>query len=202
MLFVRPDKKTQKPLQISAISSQRDQSLETHPTLQLQLRPCQEVCKHRWSYWFLFNLYLIISQKKLPFYFIQSFHSLEIIQCPCSRGFNQPCYAVSFSTVLKNNDLRSRQELTAHLTNQWPSPVALDANAVALDTLLYRKNTEGQWEECVAEMPIMPLIELIIRMTTLVHVMCERSKYLVSWQYFRLVKSQSHHVFDRFFVPS
>ncbi|XP_029694131.1 RUN domain-containing protein 3B isoform X2 [Takifugu rubripes] len=50
-------------------------------------------------------------------------------------------------TVLKNNDLRSRQELTAHLTNQWPSPVALDANAVALDTLLYRKNTEGQWEE-------------------------------------------------------
>lgn len=88
-------------------------------------------------------------------------------QCP-----NPPCYAVSFSTVLKNNDLRSRQELTAHLTNQWPSPVALDANAVALDTLLYRKNTEGQWEECVAEMPIMPLIELIIRMTTLVHVVC------------------------------
>ncbi|XP_056900914.1 RUN domain-containing protein 3B isoform X3 [Takifugu flavidus] len=50
-------------------------------------------------------------------------------------------------TVLKNNDLRSRQELTAHLTNQWPSPVALDANAVALDTLLYRKNAEGQWED-------------------------------------------------------
>lgn len=49
-------------------------------------------------------------------------------------------------TVLKNNDLRSRQELTAHLTNQWPSPAALDANAVALDTLLYRKST-GQWEE-------------------------------------------------------
>ncbi|XP_053288702.1 RUN domain-containing protein 3B [Pleuronectes platessa] len=49
-------------------------------------------------------------------------------------------------TVLKNNDLRSRQELTAHLTNQWPSPDALDANAVALDTLLYRKRT-GQWEE-------------------------------------------------------
>ncbi|XP_020497611.1 RUN domain-containing protein 3B isoform X1 [Labrus bergylta] len=49
-------------------------------------------------------------------------------------------------TVLKNNDLRSRQELTAHLTNQWPSPVALDANAVALDTLLYRKR-RGQWEE-------------------------------------------------------
>ncbi|XP_056300557.1 RUN domain-containing protein 3B [Pseudoliparis swirei] len=49
-------------------------------------------------------------------------------------------------TVLKNNDLQSRQELTAHLTNQWPSPVALDTNAVALDTLLYRKNT-GQWEE-------------------------------------------------------
>lgn len=95
-----------------------------------------------------------------------------IIRCPCSRVSNQPCYAVSFSTVLKNNDLRSRQELTAHLTNQWPSPVALDANAVALDTLLYRKNTEGQWEECVAEMPIMPLIELIIRMTILVHVMC------------------------------
>ncbi|XP_018541642.1 RUN domain-containing protein 3B isoform X2 [Lates calcarifer] len=38
------------------------------------------------------------------------------------------------------------QELTAHLTNQWPSPDALDANAVALDTLLYRKRT-GQWEE-------------------------------------------------------
>uniref|UniRef100_A0A3Q2WMT7 RUN domain containing 3b n=1 Tax=Haplochromis burtoni TaxID=8153 RepID=A0A3Q2WMT7_HAPBU len=49
-------------------------------------------------------------------------------------------------TVLKNNDLRSRQELTAHLTNQWPSPDAMDANAVALDTLLYRKTT-GQWEE-------------------------------------------------------
>lgn len=49
-------------------------------------------------------------------------------------------------TVLKNNDLRSRQELTAHLTNQWPSPDAIDANAVALDTLLYRKST-GQWEE-------------------------------------------------------
>uniref|UniRef100_A0A3B4T8D5 RUN domain-containing protein 3B n=1 Tax=Seriola dumerili TaxID=41447 RepID=A0A3B4T8D5_SERDU len=49
-------------------------------------------------------------------------------------------------TVLKNNDLRSRQELTAHLTNQWPSPDALDANAVALDTLLYRKST-GQWDE-------------------------------------------------------
>ncbi|XP_023256538.1 RUN domain-containing protein 3B isoform X3 [Seriola lalandi dorsalis] len=38
------------------------------------------------------------------------------------------------------------QELTAHLTNQWPSPDALDANAVALDTLLYRKST-GQWDE-------------------------------------------------------
>ncbi|XP_037532889.1 RUN domain-containing protein 3B [Nematolebias whitei] len=49
-------------------------------------------------------------------------------------------------TVLKNNDLRSRQELTAHLTNQWPSPAALDGNAVALDTLMYRKST-GQWEE-------------------------------------------------------
>ncbi|KAM7383492.1 hypothetical protein PAMP_003138 [Pampus punctatissimus] len=48
-------------------------------------------------------------------------------------------------TVLKNNDLRSRQELTAHLTNQWPSPDALDVNAVALDTLLW-KNT-GQWED-------------------------------------------------------
>lgn len=53
-----------------------------------------------------------------------------------------------FRTVLKNNDLRSRQELTAHLTNQWPSPDALDANAVALDTLLYRKSP-GQWEEYV-----------------------------------------------------
>ncbi|XP_054637002.1 RUN domain-containing protein 3B isoform X2 [Dunckerocampus dactyliophorus] len=49
-------------------------------------------------------------------------------------------------TVLKNNDLRSRRELTAHLTNQWPSPDALDANAVALDTLLVRKST-GQWED-------------------------------------------------------
>ncbi|MBN3315313.1 RUN3B protein, partial [Atractosteus spatula] len=38
-------------------------------------------------------------------------------------------------TVLKNHDLRSRQELTAHLTNQWPSPGALDTKAVALDTL-------------------------------------------------------------------
>ncbi|XP_060229868.1 RUN domain-containing protein 3B isoform X2 [Meriones unguiculatus] len=45
-------------------------------------------------------------------------------------------------TVLKNNDLRSRQELTAHLTNQWPSPGALDVNAVALDTLLYRKHNK------------------------------------------------------------
>ncbi|XP_007242150.1 RUN domain-containing protein 3B [Astyanax mexicanus] len=49
-------------------------------------------------------------------------------------------------TVLKNHDLRSRQELTSHLTNQWPSPGALDTNAVALDTLLYQKCT-GQWEE-------------------------------------------------------
>ncbi|XP_067869205.1 RUN domain-containing protein 3B isoform X3 [Heterodontus francisci] len=48
--------------------------------------------------------------------------------------------------VLKNNDLRSRQELTVHLTNQWPSPGALDADAVALDTLLYRKQC-GQWDE-------------------------------------------------------
>ncbi|XP_074196789.1 RUN domain-containing protein 3B isoform X2 [Rhinolophus sinicus] len=49
-------------------------------------------------------------------------------------------------TVLKNNDLRSRQELTAHLTNQWPSPGALDVHAVALDTLLYRKHNK-QWYE-------------------------------------------------------
>uniref|UniRef100_A0A673IW58 RUN domain-containing protein 3B n=1 Tax=Sinocyclocheilus rhinocerous TaxID=307959 RepID=A0A673IW58_9TELE len=49
-------------------------------------------------------------------------------------------------TVMKNYDLRSRQELTSHLTNQWPSPAALDTNAVALDTLLYRKCT-GPWEE-------------------------------------------------------
>ncbi|XP_051575057.1 RUN domain-containing protein 3B-like isoform X1 [Myxocyprinus asiaticus] len=49
-------------------------------------------------------------------------------------------------TVLKNHDLRSRQELTSHLTNQWPSPSALDTNAVALDTLLYMKRT-GPWEE-------------------------------------------------------
>ncbi|MGH0133084.1 UNVERIFIED_CONTAM: hypothetical protein FKN15_045385 [Acipenser sinensis] len=49
-------------------------------------------------------------------------------------------------TVLKNHDLRSRQELTAHLTNQWPSLGVLDTNAVALDTMLYRKHT-GQWEE-------------------------------------------------------
>ncbi|XP_043397195.1 RUN domain-containing protein 3B isoform X5 [Chelonia mydas] len=49
-------------------------------------------------------------------------------------------------TVLKNNDLRSRQELTTHLTNQWPSLGALDVNAVALDTLLYRKHSQ-QWDE-------------------------------------------------------
>ncbi|KAM9302792.1 RUN domain-containing protein 3B isoform 1-T1 [Morus bassanus] len=49
-------------------------------------------------------------------------------------------------TVLKNNDLRSRQELTTHLTNQWPSPGALDVNAVALDTLLYRKHNQ-QWDD-------------------------------------------------------
>ncbi|KAM4687700.1 RUN domain-containing protein 3B isoform 3-T3 [Discoglossus pictus] len=49
-------------------------------------------------------------------------------------------------TVLKNNDLRSRQELTTHLTNQWPSPGVLDVNAVALDTLLYQKHNE-QWDE-------------------------------------------------------
>lgn len=57
-----------------------------------------------------------------------------------------------FRTVLKNNDLRSRRELTAHLTNQWPSPVALDANAVALDTLLYKKSAGGQWEQYVDEL--------------------------------------------------
>jgi len=51
-------------------------------------------------------------------------------------------------TVLKNHDMRSRQELTSHLTNQWPSPGTLDTNAVALDTLLYRKCT-GPWEEYV-----------------------------------------------------
>ncbi|KAJ1100825.1 hypothetical protein NDU88_005900 [Pleurodeles waltl] len=49
-------------------------------------------------------------------------------------------------TVLKNNDMKSRQELTAHLTNQWPSPGAFDVNAVALDTLLYQKHLQ-QWEE-------------------------------------------------------
>ncbi|MCJ8745531.1 hypothetical protein PDJAM_G00131300 [Pangasius djambal] len=49
-------------------------------------------------------------------------------------------------TVLKNHDLRSRQELTSHLTNQWPSPGAMDSSAVALDTLLYQKRT-GRWEE-------------------------------------------------------
>ncbi|KAM9165893.1 RUN domain-containing protein 3B isoform 2-T2 [Pangshura tecta] len=49
-------------------------------------------------------------------------------------------------TVLKNNDLRSRQELTTHLTNQWPSLGALDVHAVALDTLLYRKHSQ-QWDD-------------------------------------------------------
>ncbi|XP_069504487.1 RUN domain-containing protein 3B [Ambystoma mexicanum] len=49
-------------------------------------------------------------------------------------------------TVLKNNDLKSRQELTAHLTNQWPSPGALDVNAVALDTLLYQKHMQ-HWDQ-------------------------------------------------------
>ncbi|KAM4028273.1 RUN domain-containing protein 3B isoform 2-T2 [Anomaloglossus baeobatrachus] len=49
-------------------------------------------------------------------------------------------------TVLKNNDLRSRQELTTHLTNQWPSPGALDVKAVALETLLYQKHNE-RWDE-------------------------------------------------------
>ncbi|XP_062841597.1 RUN domain-containing protein 3B isoform X2 [Trichomycterus rosablanca] len=49
-------------------------------------------------------------------------------------------------TVLKNHDLRSRQELTSHLTNQWPSPGVMDTNAVALDTLLYQKPT-GRWDE-------------------------------------------------------
>ncbi|KAJ8291018.1 hypothetical protein GJAV_G00020460 [Gymnothorax javanicus] len=49
-------------------------------------------------------------------------------------------------TVLKHHDLRSRQELTSHLTNQWPSPGALDTSAVALDTLLFRKHA-GHWED-------------------------------------------------------
>ncbi|XP_072269518.1 RUN domain-containing protein 3B [Pyxicephalus adspersus] len=49
-------------------------------------------------------------------------------------------------TILKNNDLRSRQELTTHLTNQWPSPGAPDDKAVALDTLLYQKHNE-HWHE-------------------------------------------------------
>ncbi|KAJ8004968.1 hypothetical protein DPEC_G00141780 [Dallia pectoralis] len=49
-------------------------------------------------------------------------------------------------TVLKNYDVQSRKELTTHLTNQWPSPGAMDSGAVALDTLLYRKRV-GQWEE-------------------------------------------------------
>ncbi|XP_066441492.1 RUN domain-containing protein 3B isoform X4 [Eleutherodactylus coqui] len=49
-------------------------------------------------------------------------------------------------TVLKNNDLRSRQELTTHLTNQWPSPGALDVKAVALQTLLYQKRND-QWDD-------------------------------------------------------
>ncbi|XP_075067990.1 RUN domain-containing protein 3B isoform X1 [Mixophyes fleayi] len=49
-------------------------------------------------------------------------------------------------TVLKNNDLRSRQELTTHLTNQWPSPGALDVKAVALETLLHQKHNE-QWDD-------------------------------------------------------
>lgn len=44
----------------------------------------------------------------------------------------------------------------AHLTNQWPSPDALDANAVALDTLLYRKRT-GQWAEYVDELTFLNL---------------------------------------------
>lgn len=74
MLFVRPDKKKQ--TKNSPISSQRDQSLETHATLQMQLRHSQEMCKYRWSYWYLFNPYLIISHKKLPYYFID-FHSLQ-----------------------------------------------------------------------------------------------------------------------------
>uniref|UniRef100_A0AAY4A3V8 RUN domain-containing protein 3B n=1 Tax=Denticeps clupeoides TaxID=299321 RepID=A0AAY4A3V8_9TELE len=49
-------------------------------------------------------------------------------------------------TVLKNHDLRCRQELTTHLTNQWPSPCAIETNAVALETFLHKKQT-GQWEE-------------------------------------------------------
>lgn len=91
-------------------------------------------------------------KQKLQFYFIHCFCLLVLTPCV-------------FSTVLKNNDLRSRQELTAHLTNQWPSPVALDANAVALDTLLYRKNAEGQWEEYVQEPPL-----ILYRMIALVDV--------------------------------
>ncbi|XP_068094668.1 RUN domain-containing protein 3B isoform X1 [Hyperolius riggenbachi] len=51
-------------------------------------------------------------------------------------------------TILKNNDLRSRQELTTHLTNQWPSPGAPDVKPVALETLLYQKHNE-QWHEKV-----------------------------------------------------
>lgn len=66
---------------------------------------------------------------------------MKVVLNWCPSCFNR--------TVMKNNDLRSRKELTAHLTNQWPSPVVLDANAVALDTLLYRKSVGGQLEEYV-----------------------------------------------------
>lgn len=59
------------------------------------------------------------------------------------------CVLNASRTVLKNHDLRSRQELTSHLTNQWPSPGAMDSNAVALDTILYQKRT-GRWEEYVS----------------------------------------------------
>ncbi|XP_061572813.1 RUN domain-containing protein 3B isoform X2 [Cololabis saira] len=76
--------------------------------------------------------------------------SLEDAHVSCSLEKEQLEYIIlelqDQLTVLKNNDLRSRQELTAHLTNQWPSPDVLDASAVALDTLLYRKST-AQWEE-------------------------------------------------------
>ncbi|XP_016382007.1 RUN domain-containing protein 3B-like [Sinocyclocheilus rhinocerous] len=63
----------------------------------------------------------------------------KLLRTICANQYRCP-------TVMKNHDLRSRQELTSHLTNQWPSPGALDTNAVALDTLLYRKRT-GPWEE-------------------------------------------------------
>lgn len=95
----------------------------------------------------------------LYMYYVTPFGALKDSHpCTLSIKWSITCNsALCFSTVLKNNDLRSRQELTAHLTNQWPSPVALDANAVALDTLLFRKSTEGQWEEYVEEFKILQL---------------------------------------------